>query len=200
MKRTSLILLALFVIQWTALSTVRAQGVYNRAKSMARRVAPSPYPTAPPRSSPYQTPPAAAPTAPAPRPPAAYAPSAAGIVPPAQPARVPGPRPTAGPGKELPDEVVRKTVEFQKKRAENGSTTAQYDLGMRYLKGDGVAFDEEKGVKWLREASKNGSNTAAKKLKEIEELKKVQADHLAITAPKTPPAKSAAETAKEVSR
>lgn len=194
MKRISLILLALLVIQWTALSTVRAQGVYNRAKSMARRVAPSPYPTAPPRSSPYQTPPAAAPTAPAPRPPAAYAPPAAGIVPSAQPARVPGLRPTAGPGKELPEEVVRKTVEFQKKRAEDGSATAQYDLGMRYLKGDGVEFDEEKGVKWLQAASKNGSNTAAKKLKEFEELKKEQAEHAALTNPTKDSAKAVGET------
>lgn len=65
------------------------------------------------------------------------------------------------------EETVRKTVEFQKKRAEDGSTTAQYDLGMRYLTGDGVEKDPETARRWLEAAAKAGHSQAAKKLEEL---------------------------------
>ena len=69
------------------------------------------------------------------------------------------------------DETLRKTIEFQKKRAEEGSPSAQYDLGMRYLEGNGVEKNLELARKWLGEAAKNGSETAAKKLAQIDEKK-----------------------------
>jgi len=69
------------------------------------------------------------------------------------------------------DEALRKTVEFQKKRAEEGFESAQYELGVRYLKGDGVEKDEAMGRKWLQESAKNGYGAAAQKLEELEKPK-----------------------------
>ncbi len=70
--------------------------------------------------------------------------------------------------KEQKAEMVRKTVEFQKKRAEAGAPTAQYDLAMRYLTGDGVEKDPKLGRKWLESAATNGNNQAVKKLSELD--------------------------------
>jgi len=66
------------------------------------------------------------------------------------------------------EEALRKTVEFQKKRAEEGSESAQYELGVRYLKGDGVEKDPVTGRKWLFESSKNGYGPATQKLEELD--------------------------------
>jgi TPR repeat protein len=65
------------------------------------------------------------------------------------------------------DQATRKTIEFQKRRAEEGSSTAQYDLGIRYIKGDGVERDEAKGRVLLEASAKNGFNPAVKKLSEL---------------------------------
>ncbi|MEO7676533.1 MAG: SEL1-like repeat protein [Verrucomicrobiota bacterium] len=70
--------------------------------------------------------------------------------------------------KEQKAEMVRKTVEFQKKRAEAGAPTAQYDLALRYLTGNGVEKDPKLGRKWLETAATNGSNQAVKKLSELD--------------------------------
>ena len=64
-------------------------------------------------------------------------------------------------------EALRKTVEFQKKRAEEGSESAQYELGLRYLKGDGVEKDEAIGRRWLTQSAKNGYSPATRKLEEL---------------------------------
>ncbi len=66
------------------------------------------------------------------------------------------------------DEMVRKTIAFQKKQAEAGAPTAQYDLGVRYLNGDGVEKDSELARKWLNASATNGNTQAAKKLLELE--------------------------------
>lgn len=63
--------------------------------------------------------------------------------------------------------ILQKTIEFQKKRAEEGAPTAQYDLGMRYLNGDGVEKDSELGQKWLSAAATNGNTQAIRKLEEL---------------------------------
>jgi hypothetical protein len=55
-------------------------------------------------------------------------------------------------------------------RAEKGSPSAQYDLGMRYLKGDGVQQDEEIGRSWLEKAARQGDNLAYEKLKDTDYL------------------------------
>jgi hypothetical protein len=66
------------------------------------------------------------------------------------------------------EELVRRTVEFQKKRADEGSESAQYELGLRYLKGDGVEKDEAAGRKWLTLSAQNGYGAASKKLEELD--------------------------------
>jgi TPR repeat protein len=66
------------------------------------------------------------------------------------------------------EEATRRTVEFQKKRASEGSESAQYELGMRYLRGDGVEKDEATGRKWLTQAAENGYGPAAKKLEDLD--------------------------------
>lgn len=65
------------------------------------------------------------------------------------------------------DEILRKTIEFQKQRAAAGAPTAQYDLGMRYLTGDGMEKNSDLAKKWLTAASTNGSSQAVKKLEEL---------------------------------
>lgn len=82
--------------------------------------------------------------------------------------------PPVDPGKAraAKEEAVRKTVEFQKKRADEGSESAQYELGVRYLKGDGVEKDEATARKWLTLSSKNGYGPATRKLEEIDHTAK----------------------------
>ena len=64
-------------------------------------------------------------------------------------------------------ELLRKTIEFQKTRAESGAPSAQYDLGMRYLTGDGVEKDSVLAKKWLNASATNGNSQAVKKLEEL---------------------------------
>jgi TPR repeat protein len=65
-------------------------------------------------------------------------------------------------------ELLKKTIEFQKRRAGEGSATSQYDLGMRYLKGDGVEKNLEEARKWLELSAKGGNNQAKAKLEELD--------------------------------
>ena len=71
--------------------------------------------------------------------------------------------------------MTKRTVEFQKKRAEAGSATAQYDLGLRYLKGEGVEKNLVEARKWFEAAAKQGHPFAAKKLEEIKDLPELKA-------------------------
>lgn len=64
--------------------------------------------------------------------------------------------------------LLQKTIEFQKKRAEAGSPTSQYDLGMRYLNGDGLEKNPELAKKWLKAAATNGNSQAVKQLEELD--------------------------------
>ena len=66
---------------------------------------------------------------------------------------------------------AKKKLQWVMDRAEKGSDTAQYTLGIRYVGGDGVPKDLEKAKKWLREAAKNGNADAKKKLPEVEAMK-----------------------------
>lgn len=69
---------------------------------------------------------------------------------------------------QLPDATKQKVLEFQQKRAAEGSATAQFDLGMRYLAGDGVEKDEATARSWLQKAAANGNSQATKKLRELD--------------------------------
>jgi|GEM_PF-2941219 len=101
-----------------------------------------------------------------------------------QPNRAPAPAPaspavapnslTAGDSekaKAAKSEAQRRAVDYQKKRAEEGSGQAQYDLGVRYLKGDGVELNDKLGREWLEKSAKNGFSQAQRKLDELPKLK-----------------------------
>ena len=66
------------------------------------------------------------------------------------------------------EESLRKTIEYQKQRAEEGSATSQYDLGMRYLKGDGLEKDLKLARTWLSKSAEGGNNQAKEKLLELD--------------------------------
>jgi hypothetical protein len=65
-------------------------------------------------------------------------------------------------------ELDRRVVVFQKQRAEEGFPSAQYELGVRYLKGDGVEKDAMAARKWLSRAAKQGDAQAQRKLDELD--------------------------------
>ena len=152
---------------------------YSRAKGMARSVAPGSAevpargrarPTPPNVPTPVQNP-APAPDSPAGSPPA---PAPTRPVPPRPSPAVARPTAPVDPAKAqaAKEEATRKTIEFQKRRAEEGSSTAQHDLGVRYLKGDGVEQNVVKGRELLGESAKNGNTQAVKKLAELDKEKK----------------------------
>jgi len=65
-------------------------------------------------------------------------------------------------------EEQQRIIAFVKLRAEAGKAAFQYDLGLRYLKGDGVEPDLELARKWIGAAVKQGHEQARKKLEELE--------------------------------
>ena len=72
------------------------------------------------------------------------------------------------------DEATKRLVEFQKQRAEAGSPSAQYDLGVRYMLGDGVKKDFGEARKWLLTSRTNGNATATAKLTELDKVEKAE--------------------------
>ncbi len=63
-------------------------------------------------------------------------------------------------------EVERRTIEFQVKRAKEGSAYAQYDLGLRHWAGDGVALDRAEAIRLMEQSAKAGNTRATMKLAE----------------------------------
>jgi hypothetical protein len=88
-----------------------------------------------------------------------------------QPIAPPAPvvRPTTVPIKPslTKDELDKRVVAFQKQRAEEGSASAQYQLALRYLNGDGVEKDLQAARKWLSAAAREGSSEAKSKLAQL---------------------------------
>ena len=127
---------------------------YYGARRYVRPIAPQTQPAAP------QTPP-----------PAAVAPT---------PPPLPGSTPSAAPPAVSPqaqeknkaekEAALKRTIDFQKKRAEDGSATAQYDLGKRYLTGDGLEKNLPEARKWFEAAAKQGHEAAAARLEEVKKL------------------------------
>jgi TPR repeat protein len=144
----------LFTLASLVLALTAPAGHAQSARQLTRKVVPQPA-NQPPAKQPT-TPPAAT------RPPA---------VAPAQPTVTPAP---VDPEKEKAKqaEALKKTIEFQKKRAEEGSPSAQYELAMRYLRGDGLEKDVETGRKWLEKSAGKDYSPAKKKLEELDEEKK----------------------------
>ncbi len=54
--------------------------------------------------------------------------------------------------------------DFQMKMAKRGNAEAQFKVGEMYETGFGVKGDKQKGIKWIKEAAKNGHETAKFKL------------------------------------
>lgn len=67
-------------------------------------------------------------------------------------------------------EALKRTIEFQKKRAEQGSAVAQFDLGKRYLAGDGLEQNLREARKWFEAAAKQGHAGAPARLDEVGKL------------------------------
>jgi len=137
------------------LTVLPSFGQYS-ARRLTRKVAPQPAPThqpVQPQPAPQQAP-AAAPQAVYRAPATVLTPSA-----PADPAKVAAQK----------SKSERDLIEWQKQRAEAGSDNAQYELGMRYLTGNGVDQDEKIGREWIKKAAKNGNAQASKKLAELSE-------------------------------
>jgi len=135
------------------------------------------------------------PPAQAPPPPPAYRPSAPAAAAPAAPAL------PASPAEQAKAQATKskndvKQFEFYKKRAEEGSDHAQYELGLRYLTGKGTAADEKLGREWLGKAAKLGHKQAGQKLAELGDAPATAATTAAaaVSAPaKAAPAQPAAK-------
>ncbi len=99
----------------------------------------------------------------------AVAPAPAGARPPAvapAPGSVATPAPVAVPAPVRPVDPERdqRILNFQRQNAASGNPSAQYDLGMRYLRGNGVEQDDVQAMEWLKLASQNGDSRAKKEL------------------------------------
>jgi hypothetical protein len=69
-------------------------------------------------------------------------------------------------------EVEDRVLRFQRENAEAGKRTAQYDLGKRYLEGDGVKRDLDLAKHWLSESAEQGFSPAIKLLASLERSQK----------------------------
>ena len=65
--------------------------------------------------------------------------------------------------------LSKNLLEFQQMRADQGSSRAQYDMGVRYLNGDGVEQDKTKAVDLFKKASAGGESMANRKLTQLGE-------------------------------
>jgi hypothetical protein len=61
-------------------------------------------------------------------------------------------------------EEQQRVIAFLKQRAEAGKAAFQYELGLRYPKGDGVERELDLARKWLAAAAKQGHEQAKKRL------------------------------------
>ena|SRR6266404_8637486 len=101
-----------------------------------------------------------------------------GLVPPTPPTPIPSastsppPHLTPAPALQGPDfdkaEVQKRIVAFQKQRAREGSDSAQFQLAMRYLKGEGVEKDSARARQWLALSAGQGNAEARRKLAELD--------------------------------
>ncbi len=64
-----------------------------------------------------------------------------------------------------PEDSAKKLLDFQMKKAREGSAYAQLELGKRYAHGDGVEKDPALAREWIEKAARNGSKEAERELK-----------------------------------
>jgi TPR repeat protein len=67
----------------------------------------------------------------------------------------------------LADGEYRHAYRGFKRLAQREHVEAQFQVGMLYLFGQGVAQDTEQGIQWLERAANNGSYSAANELAQI---------------------------------
>lgn len=67
------------------------------------------------------------------------------------------------------NEMWTELFDEQLQKARAGDTYAQYEVGIMYLKGQGVAESREQAVEWLKTAAQAGSEQAAGKLRRMDE-------------------------------
>lgn len=87
--------------------------------------------------------------------------------------------------------AAKRAFDADKKKAEAGSATAQYNLAFRYLNGDGVKADRAAAKKWLQTSAKQGNKLAAKTLQQVVAQEADEATNAPVTAKamtKAPPA------------
>ncbi len=65
------------------------------------------------------------------------------------------------------EEQEIKIIAFQKKNAADGLPSAQFDLGMRFLTGNGVEKNPATARKWLEAAAKQGHTQAARQIETL---------------------------------
>lgn len=90
----------------------------------------------------------------------------------ASPVRVSAPQPTVvRTAPVVPDtkkaEIEEKVIAWQKKQAEAGSQSAQYNLAVRHLSGNGVEKDMDRAIALLEAAATQGHPQASKLLDEV---------------------------------
>jgi hypothetical protein len=64
-------------------------------------------------------------------------------------------------------EITDKLLKAQMEYAQKGLPSFQYDLGMRYINGDGVDRSEKVGRDWLEKSAAQGNSDAKKALQEL---------------------------------
>ncbi len=65
------------------------------------------------------------------------------------------------------EDTDRKVLEFQMKRAAQGSPMSQYDLSLRFLEGKGVEKDLDAARMWMRKAADGGNARASSHLQTL---------------------------------
>lgn len=75
--------------------------------------------------------------------------------------------PTRNPPAQSSEETGRKVLNNQKRLAEQGYPSAQYDLGLRYLTGNGVEKNLDLARQWLQKSAQNGNADASRKLSQL---------------------------------
>jgi hypothetical protein len=182
----------------------RFRSVYGNSSSAPAARAPQapPPPAARPVGVPVAPPVAAVPAQPSPQDArfrSVYGSSASRGPAAASPAVTPG-APAAPPVLAAPvvrredPEREQRIINFQRQNAISGNPSSQYDLGMRYVKGDGVEQDDKQALEWLKLSAKSGHGRAKKELAALEKrLAEKGKDAPAAEAPVAKAAKSESE-------
>jgi TPR repeat protein len=63
-----------------------------------------------------------------------------------------------------PQKPTKESLESLRKRAEQGSSDAEFNLGRAYFIGDAVAQDDAEAMRWFRKAAEQGDSTSGARL------------------------------------